>query len=316
MSDEGAQHTSTPSAVARSRGVLWELLRLHGLAFLAVTLLAGMTGSSILTGLALFFLACVVSRMCIWRAVTTDHSPFASHGVYAWSYGAGCLLFAVVAGAGFAVAALADAADMPELNWPLDVLVPAAWCAGELWWLRKQAGRTSGANPTTSLLPWDHGFQPIHATLGIERFGLIAATGAAAVGVLLSRASGADLVELGCTAVVALVALFVAVQFALEMRQLLSGVPIDTELLRTLTASIGLAAGKTGAVRTVHSVEAIHTGPGTVLAIVQLEFKDGVAAQHLAPVLAALRAAAIAEVPQITDVLLAPRPGTPDKGSN
>ena len=315
MADDQTPRTGALREFVRSRGLLWELMRLHGPALLVAMLLAAITGSSILTALALIFLACVASRLCIWRAVTTEASPYASHALYTWSYAAGCLVFALAAGAGFAIAALADAADMPEMEWPLDVLLPAAWCVGGVLWWRAQTGQTGDARQPVSLLPGSDRFYPVHVTLGIERFVLVVATGASAIGVLLSRALNTDAAEVGGTAVVAMVALVASLQFALELRQLIAGVPVNDDVLRALTASIGRAAEKTGAVRTVQSVEAINTGPGTVLAIVQLEFKDGVAAQHLAPVLAALRAAAIAEVPQACDVLLAPPKLTSGKGS-
>ena len=317
--DEGAPERAFafPLGDALRRRLLWQLLGWHVPGLLAVLLLAAISESSILTGLTVMFLACVLSRAGLWHAVTTETAAHASHALYFWSYGAAVLLFALAAGVTLALAALADGSAPPELNWPLDALLPAAWCAGEVMRFRvRQSAATGGTNHRISPLPEDAGFHPVHITLGIEAFALMIATGAAAAGVGLSHAIPSDIVEIGSTAVIALVALFAAVQFALETRRLVAGVPIEPDLLRALTAAIGKAAQKTGAIRAVQSVEAIHTGPGTVLAIVQLEFKDGVAAQHMAPVVATLRAAAMAEVPQTTDVLLAPPPlNASDTGS-
>ena len=97
-----------------------------------------------------------------------------------------------------------------------------------------------------------------------------------------------------------------AIWFALQVRRLIAGVPVAESDQRALIAAIGLAANKTGAIRQVTAVDAICVGPGAVLITVQAEFKEGVAAQHLAPVLAALRAAAVAAVPEVAELVLAP----------
>ena len=77
--------------------------------------------------------------------------------------------------------------------------------------------------------------------------------------------------------------------------------------LRDVTERVGRSAMQSGAVRSVRAVDAMHTGAGKKYVLLQLDFKDGVSAQHVTPVLDKLRRAVIAEDPSVTDVVLAPR---------
>jgi hypothetical protein len=99
-----------------------------------------------------------------------------------------------------------------------------------------------------------------------------------------------------------------AVYLAFETRAVLERTEVDPRLLKTLTEAIGAAAQKSGAIRRVVAVEARHAAPGSVIATVQLEFKEGVDARHVAPVLATLHKAAAAAVPEVTALVLGAAP--------
>ena len=307
--------TSHPIDAARWRA-LWQLLRWHGPMLLALLLVAAITQSSIVMALAVLFMASVVSRTGLWWSIATETAADASHSIYVWTYGVGAVVFALAAGAAVAIAALDDALPAEDLALPLDILLPAAWCGLEIVRLKLRGWDTT-AIPAglAALAPASQGFQPVHVTLGAQSLALIFASGAAALAAGLSHALDGGVAEAGGALVVALVALTLAVQFGLDIRRLIAGVPVAEATQRALIDCIGRAAIQSGAIRQVAHVEAIHTGPGTILVIVQLDFKDGVAAQHMAPVLAKLRAAAMSEVPAVTDVLLAPPPAQPDESS-
>ncbi len=110
-------------------------------------------------------------------------------------------------------------------------------------------------------------------------------------------------------AAVCIVAILVGVSLllALQVRRLIAGTVVSEAEARAVIACIGRAANQTGSIRRVLDVDAVHLGPDGVVARVQLAFKDGVSAHHVAGVVAKLRAGVQAELPYVDVVLAAPQ---------
>jgi hypothetical protein len=265
--------------------------------------LAALTGSPAMEAAAVAILAVGICQAILLRQSARDGSP---EGLHFWSYGAGALTMALASGV--AVALLVRAGAERAGDWPLTMelgglAVLAAAQAGWLYWnLRDLVGPT---RPLDLLPPHLTIADPVRTSVlicGVT--GLVSVT-LALVASAVAWAVPWPLVEAWGALLIALTLAAAAMYFAFETRAVMEHTKVDARLVRTLTEAIGVAALKTGAIRRVVEVEARYGAPGTVIATVQLDFKEGVDARHVAPVLATLHKAATAAVPAVGTLVLA-----------
>jgi hypothetical protein len=261
-----------------------------------------LTGSPAMEAAAVTILAVGISHAILLRQSARDASPGGQHF---WSYGAGALVMALASGV--TVALLVRAGSARATDWPLameigGLAVLTAAQAGWLYWnLRDLAGPVGRLDvPPPRLASAD----PARASVLIWSVTGLAASALALVATVAAWALQSSIIEAVGALLIALMPAAAAMYFAFTTRAVMERAEIDPSLLRTLTEAIGQAAQKTGAVRRVVDVDARHSGPGTVIATVQLEFKEGVDARHVAPVLATLHKAATAAVPEVAALVL------------
>lgn len=284
---------------------------LHVVAAIALVALAGDTWSSYLVAVLASLVAGSVSQaVVLWRANANARPALAGQtaaDVHA-TYAIAALLFATAAGVAFGAAAW-----MPEPQ-PFDtlpiVVTLVAIAVAELAWLEFALGSVRGLQ-----IAADDAAQPTFDRLAIVSPLLFAL---AITAMAISSVAGVTLATIaltdgGRTAAVGAVAtglllLAVAAKFMLELKRHAAGVPVDPATSKLLISAVDRAALQSGAVQTVHDVEAVMIGPGRILVSLQLDFKAGVSAAHMAPVLAKMRGALMAAVPFEVDVVLAPKP--------
>ena len=286
---------------AQTSRLLMSALAFNALAFLVLVLVAALTGTRLALVVTTGGLAAVTSQVMMRASSGTERGE-----VFFWSYAASAFCFAVAAGIAIMVA-YAGPSDMDA-----ELLVPVA-IVGFGIVLALQVGFGVLARRILKLdhLPW--GLlpatvvqqDPMRATLLVHSL-------ATSLAVMLG-VGGVTLLHYGPPVLDALLALLLAVllmafavYFWLELRRLIAGVPVAPADLQRLTAAIGSAALKTGAIRRVDDIDAEYIGPQSVRVVVRLQFKDGVSASHVSPVLATLRTAAVADWAQVSDVVLAP----------
>ena len=306
--------TGTAVALAASRGQLVLALRCSPLVIamlvLAVIASGAMRGTAAVVMAALMaVLAATTSQALIWLGLrqTAGDAPRANY--FFWSFVPAVLVYAL--GAGLVMMSAIQAPTQPTgLKFTAnDLAALVCTCVFQIWLVLnvvRGIAREIGQ-------PWSI---PAHfATRDPIRHAVLVETAATCVCLLIGMLAliaaryldvpAAD--ALGALAI-GLVLAAIAARFALETRRLVAGIPVSAAHLHTLTESIGKAAEKSGAIRQVLDVDAVHMGPASILATVQLDFKEGVSASHVAPVLEKLRAAVLAAQPDVTDVVLAPPP--------
>jgi hypothetical protein len=291
-----------PPNDSASRGWVRAALEVSLASLLLAAALGALTGSPVMEAAAVAILAVCLCLGILLRQSARDASP---GGLHFWSYGAGALIMALASGA--TVALLVRAGSVRATDWPLAMELGGlvALMAAQGGWLYWNLRDLAGADGRLDLLPPQLTLaDPARATVLIS-----AATGLLSAGIALLATAAAwvtasPLVEAIGALLIALVLAGAALFCASQTRAVMEHTAVDPALLRTLTEAIGQAALKTGAIRRVVDVDARHGTPGTIIATVQLDFKDGVDARHVAPVLAKLHTAAVAAEPSVSVLVL------------
>lgn len=298
---------------ASTRGWLRAGLELSVASLLLSGALAALTGSPAMEAAAVAILAVAMCLGVMQRQLTREAS---ASGALFWSFVAGALILSLASGVSIALVVRAGA--VRATDWPLamelgGLVILVAAQAGWLFWnLRDLAGPDGRLD---MLPPGLVISDPSRAAL------LICGATALATALLALLATGAawalqiPAIEAWGALLIALTLASAAIVLAFETRAVMERAAIDPRLVKTLTEAIGAAAQKSGAIRRVLDVSARHGAIGTVIATVQLEFKDGVDARHVAPVLMTLHKAAAAAVPEVSALLLdAPSAGETTPG--
>lgn len=278
---------ATWTAASHAAALLWTLLELVA------------TGQPLLAILAVVFAAIVMaSGALLWRLLAA-HSRDADF--YFWSYGAAAFLLACAATAAVAVLALVAPPETPLF---VSKLAAPALAALAMFDLHQalEATRSTDREAQARLMADDPG----RATLIILLLASAFASAAATAALVLSQDFNLTLASPVAGFVIVLVIVFAAVHLGLELRQRLAGAPASQLMRRRLLLALDKAALQSGAVRQIAGVETQLVGPAALRVILTIDFKDGVSAQHIAPVLEKLRKAAADEVPEVIDVVLAP----------
>ncbi len=291
---------------AATRGWLRAGLELSVASLLLAGALAALTGSPAIEAAAVAILAVGLCHAIMLRQSVHDASP---GGALFWSFVAGALVLALASGV--TVALLVRASAARATDWPLAMelgglailtIVQAGWL---YWNLRDVVGH---GGPLDLLPPGLVIADPTRAALLIGGVTGLVSAGIAFMATLAAWGLQQPLWEAGGALLIALALATAAGYFAFETRAVLEQTEVDPRLLKTLTEAIGAAAQKSGAIRRVVDVDARHAAPGTVIATVQLDFKEGVDARHVASVLATLHKAAKAAVPEVTALVLSAPP--------
>ena len=273
-------------------------------AAVTVMLTAFATEAPLITAGALLFLAVTLVQAGMWLHRDRDDGARRF-----WTFAVPVPVYALTAGAVFALVAVWEPAPPPEEFYPLDAevigvlgVLHLAW-VGTLW-------RRVAIGWTFSNL-----FQRVGWWRAPEVCALLVQETVAALALLIIAAALVLTHEFDISAVEAVGACVIG--FALTalsigsvsaVRDLIAGAPVSQTTLRSLTAAVDRATMQSGAVRQVLAIDALHTESGKVLVMLQLAFKDGVSAQHITPVLDKLRTAVQAELPSVADVVLFPPP--------
>ncbi len=272
--------------------------------------LAGLTGSLAMEAAAVAILAIALCHGVLLRQLLRDPSACVLHF---WSYGAGTLVMALASGASVALLVRANAARASD--WPLLVEVGGltVLVAAQVGWLYWNLRDLAGPGRRLDVLPPGLAISdPARTSTLLCGVTSVIAAGLALIATLAAWLLQLPAIETFGAMLIALTLSAAAIYFAQETRAVLERREIDPRLLQLLTESIGAAAMKTGAIRRVVEVDAHHGAPGTVIATVYLEFKDGVDARHVAPVLATLHTAAAVAVPTVTALMLGATPQNKD----
>ena len=280
---------------------------LHIVAAIALVALAGSAWPSHLAAVLAALVAASVSQaVALWRA-NTHVRPALAHQTAAdvhATYGMAVVAFAIASGV-----SLGAAAWLPEPQ-PFDVLpivvTLVALAVAELTWLEFALGRVRGlkiaadeaAHPTFERMSLE---TPLLFALAFEAMAISSVAGIALA--IMALSDGGSAAAFGAIAT-AFVLATVAVRFILELKRQITGIPVDAATTKAIIRAVDLAALQSGAVQTVSAVNAVSIGPGRILVSVQLDFKAGVSAVHMAPVLAKMRRAIMADVPLAADVVL------------
>jgi len=222
------------------------------------------------------------------------------------SYGTSALL---LAGAAAATAVLAvRAPEVTEVDLRLGAEIAALLAIGVVeaaFWvrnLRDLAGPVAAIGRLPAGISWR---RP-------ARVALLVQSGAAVVAALIALAAVVLARGLEWPAGLSIGALAIAfatggaATFLLhELRRHGDGMRIAPRLEQMLIDAVGRAAMQSGAIRQVGDVSARYAGAAAVIVMVQLQFKDGVDARHIAPVLSKLEQVARAAVPEVGRLVLA-----------
>jgi hypothetical protein len=245
-----------------------------------------------------FGVVTVTSAILLWRLSTSrGHAA----DLYFWSYGVAAFLLAC--GAGVAIALLALVAP-PDAAPRVSRFAPPLLAALAMLDLHQalEATRANDRETQSRLMADD----PARATLIILLLVSAIASIAATAALVLSQDFAVAAAPLVSGLVIVFALAVGATHLGLELRQRLAGAPAGHAMRRRLLVALDKAAMQSGAVRQIAGVETQFVGPAALRVILTIDFKDGVSAQHIAPVLEKLRKAAADEVPEVIDVVLAP----------
>lgn len=294
-----AGEPSNQAATADARNLAAWTLGTH--VFAAATVLYELlaTGLPVLILPALMFAAIVCSSAIMaWQMARVHRTGSAD--LYFWSYGAGAFLFACTAGAGVAVLALVAPPGVPPQVTKLIIPALVALAMFDLY-QTLEAARVHERQEQARFAAHD----PVRATSIIILLASTLTSFATAIALVLGSEFAIADALLAAGVAIVLVSCIVAAHLGLELRRRLTGAPAGADVRRRLLVALDRAAMQSGAIREIADVEAHYTGPAALRVILHIAFKDGVSAQHIGPVLERLKSAAVAEVPEVTDVMLA-----------
>lgn len=260
--------------------------------------LAG-SGSPLLLVLGLAFAAIVAATTI--QLVSTARTRNDAYGanIYLWNYGVTALLCACAAGAAVAVLALVASILPIQLS---KITIPAlvALAMFDLY-QTLEAARLADWNAQSRLATDD----PMRATTIVLLTASMCASLAAAAALVLAMefsqaeallaAGWVDVLALGVSACV----------LSLQFSKRLASASVSEETRRRLLITLDKAAMQTGAIRAISGLEASYIAPRSLRVVLRVDFKDGVSAQHIGPVLERLKLAAIEDVADVVDVVLA-----------
>ncbi len=266
----------------------------------AVNELAG-TGLPLLLAFGLLC-AAIVAATAILLVRTARGQPDADTArLYLWSYGVSALLCACAAGA--AVAALALVASPEMVPQASKIAIPAlvALAMFDLY-QALEAVRIRDRQAQARVASDDPVRAAMIVLLAASAFGSLGT----AIGLVLATEFSlpAGLLPAGLAVVLALG--IAAAVLCLHFGERLAGATASEETQRRLLLAVDKAAMRSGAIRAISDIEAHAIAPGRLRVVLRIDFKDGVSASHVGPVLETLLLAAAAEVPEVADVVLAP----------
>ena len=280
---------------------------LHVVAAIALVALAGNTWpSQLAAALAALIAASVSQAVSLWRANAHTRPAFAHQtaaDVHA-TYGVAVVAFAIATGVSLGAAAW-RAEPQPFDVLPI-VVTLVALAVAELTWLEFALGRVRGLKVTDNAAPptFDRMAMetPLLFALAFEAMAI-----SSVAGITLATIAFADghRAEAAGAITTALVLAAVAVRFVLELKRQIAGIPVDSATIKVIISAVDRAAMQSGAIETVSAVNAVAIGPSRILVSLQLDFKAGVSAVHMAPVLGKMRRAIMTDVPLAADVVLA-----------
>lgn len=276
-------------------------LLLNAVVSVVAMLVAAWTVEPLAIAVMLLVTAATASQALVWLHQRQQGAELAGWDLYYWCYGAGVLQFALSAGAALAAVALMPY-PLPERSMAQPSII--AGVAGVALAYGALLSRVLRGGVAADIADVD----PVRFTIIVEMAACIA--GCAITLVALLVAWRFDLQATATTGglLAAMTTAGVAVLFGLQTLRQLPGRRASARELRRLTESVGRAALKHGSIARVRSIAAMHTGPSAVLVTLELDFKDGVSAQHIAPVLDKLRRAVMSDVPTVADIVLAVPP--------
>ena len=276
-------------------------LLLNAVVSVVAMLVAAWTMEPLAIAVLLLVSAATASQALVWLHQRQQGAELAGWDLYYWCYGAGVLQFALSAGAALAAVALMPY-QAPDLSMTQPSII--AGVAGVALAYGALLSRVLRGGVAADIADVD----PVRFTVIVEMAACIAGCAITLVALLVARRIDLQAAATVGAVLAAMTTAGVAVLFGLQTLRQLPGRRASARVLQCITESVGRAALKHGSIARVRSIEAMHTGPSAVLVTIEIDFKDGVSAQHIAPVLDKLRRAVMADVPTVTDIVLAVPP--------
>lgn len=259
------------------------------------------SGAPMFLALGLMFAAIVTAAAILFVHTAQGRPEADSAKLYLWSYGASALLSASAAGAAIAALALVVSPEQSPLLSKITIPALVALAMFDLYQvleaLRIRDGQAQARIATDD---------PVRATMVVVLAASALASIGAAAGLVLAVEFSLPSALLAAGLVIVLALGIASVFLGLHFGERLAGTSASEETERSVLRALDRAGMRTGAIRAISGVDAHYIGPRRLRVVVRIDFKDGVSALHIGPVLETLKLAVAADVPEVVDVVLAP----------